>query len=368
MQSLEKDINRVWDLAVFIQMMAAFCDDIDFNDYSTLMLAFHDLIRDSDEKEIKNQLSVYEEKLNHLAIPILKKYPTKRDYRLIAHDWNQKHINDKEIFSNGIFIGWLEEQLDLTSYFKYDYTPYHFKVGLVINKGRGEIEENFLLQDAFTSLLKSQNGLKCLDEYGNKMKDQYQTAGKNQFSKSTLDSLNAIKYEVSFFSRISIISFYSFLECFVNSIGYDYYSRNFNALDKKDSEILQGSKNGKFLNLRYKIEKFQKILRTDKRAVIILSDDNQIIEPFKTLFDNYEELRNASVHYSPIKSKIWLKPHDWVAKAIDFSKLAADAALLIWKSCKETSKGPDYLGRLQYDRLYKMAQEREARINKINWL
>ena len=104
-------------------MMAAFCDDIDFNDYSSLMLAFHDLIKESDEKEIKKQLPVYEQKLNQIAAPIFKKYPPKRDYHLIAHDWNEKHKLDKETFSNGIMIGWLEEQIDLANYYHYDYTP-----------------------------------------------------------------------------------------------------------------------------------------------------------------------------------------------------------------------------------------------------
>lgn len=96
---------------------------------------------------------------------------------------------------------------------------------------------------------------------------------------------------------------------------------------------------------------------------------NQSKEPFKSLFNNYEGLRNASVHYSPAKSRIWLKPHDWIDKASDFSKLVVDSANEIWKSCHETNKGPDYLGRLEYDRLYKMAESREININEIkNWL
>lgn len=370
MQSLEKEINRVWDIAVFMQMMAAFCDDIDFNEYRTIMLNLHDFIKESDENKLRKQLPFYEKKLNEIAEPIIQKYPLKRDYREIAKAWNEKHKLDKETFSNGVMIGWLEEQIDLTNYYRYDYTPYHFKVGLVIHKGRGEIEENFLLQDSFTSLIKSENGLQLLDNFSNIQKEKFKSKGEKQFDKETLDSLNAIKYEVSFYSRLTIVSFYSFLECFVNSIGFDYYYRHKEFLDKKDAEILQGSKNGRFLNLKYKIEKYQKILRTDNKANIVLSDNNQIMEPFKSLFENYEELRNASVHYSPAKSRIWLKPHDWVAKAKEFSKLAIEAAILIWKSFYETDKGPDYLGRLEYGRLYMMAENREGIIKNIekNWL
>ncbi|HPE77510.1 MAG TPA: hypothetical protein PLC80_15565 [Draconibacterium sp.] len=370
MQSPEQNINRIWDIAVFLQMMAAFCNDIDFYEYKTLMLDFHELIKDSDEQKINTELSIYERQLTDIANSIIKKYPLKRNYREIAKDWNEKHKLDKEVISNGVMIGWLEKQIDLTNYYWYDYTPYHFKVGLVIHKGRGEIEENFLLQDSFTCFVKAEKGIKLLDNFGNGQKEKFKSQGKNEFDKETLDKLNALKYEVSFYSRMTIISFYSFLECFVNSLGFDYYYRNEESIDKKDAEILRGSKNGRFLNLKCKIEKYQKILRADKSAKIILSDDNQIKEPFKSLFDSYEELRNSSVHYSPEKLRIWLKPHDWFNKAKDFSVLVIEASIQIWKSCHETSKGPDYLGRLEYDRLYKMAKEREEEIREIekNWL
>lgn len=365
MHNYEHEINKVWDIAVFLQMMAAFCIDIDFDEYSRLMLSFHDLIKGSEEQKIKKELPIFETKLSKIAKQIKIKYPLKRDYRDIAKDWNDKHKIDKEIFSNGIMIGWLEEQIDLTNYYHYDYTPYQFKVGLVVHKGRGEIEENFLLQDSFTCLVKAVKGLKTLENFGNSQKEKFKSKGEKGFDKKTLDSLNALKYEISFYSRLTIVSFYSFLECFVNSLGFDFYYRHTYILSADDAEILQGSKNGIFLNLKYKIEKYQKIIRADKTAKIVLSDDNQIKEPFKSLFDNYEGLRNASIHYSPAKSRIWLKPHDWIDKASDFSKLVVDSAIEIWKSCHETNKGPDYLGRLEYDRLYKMAESREININEI---
>ncbi len=370
MQDLEQEINRVWDIAVYLQMMAAFCNDVDFNDYKKLMLELYDLIKSSDEQKIKWELPLFESRLNEIAEPLKTKYPLKRDYAHIAKDWNEKHKLDKETFERGVMIGWLEEQIDLSNYYRYDYTPYHFVVGLVVHKGRGEIEENFLLQDSFTCLVKAKKSLKVLEGYGNIQKEKFKSEGKNRFDKEILDSLNTIKYEVSFYSRLTIISFYSFLECFVNSIGFDYYYRHKDMLAEKNAEELQGSKNGRFLNLKYKIEKFQKIIRSDKTAKIILSDDKQTREPFKSLFANYEELRNSAVHFSPIKSRIWLKPHDWVEKAQDFARLAVEASIEIWKTCHETNKGPDYLGRLEFDRLYKIAVHREDTINEVekNWL
>ncbi len=260
--------------------------------------------------------------------------------------------------------------MDLVNYCRYDYTPYHFKVGLVVHKGRGEIEENFLLQDSFMCLVKAQKNLKNLEDFGSSEKKKFKSKDKIEFDKDTLDSLTDLKYEASFYSRLTIISFYSFLECFVNSIGFDYYYRNKTTLNDKEAEELQGSKNGRFLNLKYQIEKYQKIMRLDKATKIILSDDNQIKEPFKTLFLDYEELRNAAVHFSPIKSRIWLKPHDWVNKAQDFANLTVKAAIQIWQACHETDKGPDYLGRLEFESLYKMSVSREEKISVIKetWL
>ena len=370
MQSYEQQVNKVWDVAVFLQMMAAFCHDINFSEYKLLMLNLHDFIKNSGREKIIKELLGYEKLLTNIAEPIIQKYPLKRDYREIAKDWNEKHKLDKEIFSNGIMIGWLEEQIDLTNYYQYDYTPYHFKVGLVVHKGRGEIEENFLLQDSFACLVKAEKQIKILDKFGYSQKEKFRSEGKTEFNKETLDLLNTLKYEISFYSRMTIISFYSFLECFVNSLGFDYYYRHKNTLNDRDVEILKGSKNGRFLNLKYKIEKYQKILRTDKTVQIILSDENQIREPFKSLFHSYEELRNASVHFSPEKLRIWLKPHDWLDKAKEFSKLIIDASIQIWKSCHNTGKGPDYLGRLEFDRLHKMAEDREQKLHEVerSWL
>jgi hypothetical protein len=364
MEDIEQEINRVWYIAVYLQMMASFCNELDFNEYRKLMLEIHKNIKEGNKKEVRAKLPKFEKKLNEIARPIKSKYKLKRDIQEIAKSWDEQFKIDKEILLNGIMIGWLEEQIDLSNY-PYDYTPYQFKVGLFINKGKGEIEENFLLRDSFTCLVKAKKSLQILENFAKKQKDKFNPLGRNEFDKETSGLINDVKYEVSFYSRLTIISFFSFLESFVNSIGFDYYYRNKSILNSNDSEILQGRKKGRFLNLKYKIEKFQKIIRTDKVAKIILSDDKQIREPFKSLFEDYEGLRNASVHFSPEKSRIWLKPHDWLNKAENFSNLVIEAALEVWKSCHQTTKGPDYLGRLEYKRLYQIAELREEKIKKI---
>lgn len=346
-------------------MMASFCEEIDFYKFNEFHLFFYDLIKQSNSEEVIKKLPIIEKQLIKIERSITKKYPIKVEYEKIAEEWNNLFKNDIEILSNGVMIGWLEKLVDLSNFYKYDYYPYHFKIGLAIHKGRGEIEEHFLLRDAFKCLVRAEKYLKLLENYGNYQKKLYKEKDKTKFDNITLTELNTIKFEVSYYSRLTIISFYSFIECFVNSIGFDNYYRKERELNETDLEILQGLKKGRFLNLKYKIEAYQKILRKDKTAKIVLSDNKQVKDPFLTFFNVYEEIRNSAVHYSPNKTKIWIKPHDWILKAKEFSKLTVQAAKIIWISCYETDKGPDYLGRLDYEKLYKLAIQSEKDIERI---
>jgi hypothetical protein len=80
-------------------------------------------------------------------------------------------------------------------------------------------------------------------------------------------------------------------------------------------------------------------------------------------FDYYEQLRNSSVHYSPLKEQIWHKPEDWLEKARTFSSLSLHVGLEFWKACSQNE--PQYLGKLDYDKHYILAKERAMRIQEI---
>jgi hypothetical protein len=362
---MQEKINTIWDYTLYLQLMASFCNELDFDEFNSFSLKFYDLVKTSIDNEVEQYLPAYEKKLNQYANVVKRKYPITADFRVIAKEWNDLFKTDKEVLSNGIPIGWLEQFMDLKYYYRYDYYPYHFKVGLVIHKGRADIEEHFLLKDAFKCLTKAAGYLKFLNQFGKLQQESFKKDGKIQFDKSTLSDLNLIKSEVSFYSRLTIISFYSFLEAFVNSIGFDFYYRGKEKFSMQENEILRGSRKGRFISLKAKIENFQKIIRKDKTAVIVLSDAHQISEPFKTIFDIYEDLRNSAVHNSPDKTKIWIKPHDWHTNAENFSRLVIEASKLIWQVCHETTKGPDYLGRLDYDKLYAIAEQDECHINRL---
>lgn len=362
---MQEEINRVWDFTIYLQLMASFCNEIDFDEFNSFSQDLYEFIKKSSPTEINKKLPAYEEKLDSYYNLVKDKYLNKVDFRIIATEWNGLFKTDKEILSNGIFIGWLEQFIDLKNFYRYDYYPYHFKIGLAANKGKGEIEEHFLLRDAFKCLYKAKKNLVFLKSFGEKTQLDFEKSNSSARYSQALSDLNSIKFDISFYSRLTIISFYSFLECYINSIGFDIYYKRKNELTEKEKELLRGSKNGRFLQLKSKIETFQKIARSDKQAKIILSDDYQAPELFKRIFTIYEDLRNAAVHYSPEKTKIWNKPDDWFAKAEEFSMLTVDAAKIIWQACHETDKGPDYLGRFEYKRLYDFTVREEERISHL---
>lgn len=206
----------------------------------------------------------------------------------------------------------------------------------------------------FDLLLKHDEVLKLEESKGQKISNE---------KRSELTELNL---EVAVNSRLSIVSFYSFIECFVNSIGHDFCLRNLENLEERQQDILNGIKNkGGYLPLKSKIENFQKLIRKDKKAIINTTDDKQIREPFKSFFENYEDLRNSSVHYSPKKARIWLKPQDWIKKANEFSRISLEVGLLFWESCYPELREPDYVGRLDYSYLLDMAKKKHNTIKRI---
>jgi len=79
------------------------------------------------------------------------------------------------------------------------------------------------------------------------------------------------------------------------------------------------------------------------------------------------------MHCSPLKETIWMKPTEWLDRAIEFSELSTKVALQFWKACYPNSKGPKYIGKLDYTVHIGNAKKRNLRIEKIlneerNWL
>lgn len=345
--------------------MGAFAPNIDFRQIKEIITYTHGFIKTSNEEEIKEKLPELKNVINKMTSLIMTKFPLKKDLRNVATEFNEFFKAGNDVYSFGLEFGWLDAQMDLSDLNLYKDMPYHYRLGLAAHKGNGSIEEDFLLKDAFNIRVKAEYYQSLLVDYGRILKENEEKKGEKEFTQELYHSIADLKFEVAAHSRLTIISFYAFVEGFVNSVGYSYLMKNIATISEEEKELLSGFKKGRFLQLKSKIEKFQSLIRPDNRVIIVVSDDGQIPEDFKHFFDYYEQLRNSAMHYSPLKERIWMKPQEWIDKAIEFSKLSMKISLEFWKACYPSSDGPEYLGKLDYDLHLSKASKRAEKIQQI---
>jgi hypothetical protein len=361
---LNEQINKTFDKAVCVQMIAAFDPETDFQKVKKIVLGLYDFIKNNTPEIVQRDLKNLNDVIDIHFFSYQEKYAFKKDYQVIAGAWNNLFKEKQDVFSYGIDFGWLNEQLDLAAFQPYSHMPYHFKIGLAAHKGYFGIEEEFLLKDAFSALLKAEKYFNLLEKFG-ELKKLEQSVDKKEFDKQTYRQITNIKYEVSAYSRLTIISFYSFVESFVNSIGFSYSRYYETKLNDDEINFLHGyKKDGRYLTLKQKIEKFQEIITGKSVIKVRCIDSVQLKEPLKSFFNEYESIRNSTVHYSPLKDPIWLKPQDWLSKARAFSKIAIEVSQVIWDSCHGKEQ-PEYIGKLDYNRFYNSAKDRIQEIDSI---
>lgn len=252
----------------------------------------------------------------------------------------------KKIYRNGVPFGWLNNFIDCTYLKLPSDLPYHARIGLWIHAGYFNVEERFLLEDAFFLL-----------EIANVCYNKLLLAASQTEEYGILGKGNQ---NVGSAARLCIFSFYAFVEAFVNSIGSDFVARNFSKLIQDDIEILHGNgkKRGQYLSLEKKMESFPKIIRPDKTSPIVLTDKKQQKEPFLTFLSNIKEVRDASAHFGVGKASIWRKPEEWLNFAELTSTIAVEVASKFWEACYPGKSIPDYLYGLKYDAWRESAQNR----------
>lgn len=364
-KTIQAEVNEVIDYVVYLQIMGSFIPSSNFDQIKDIVTSTNDFIRTSSEQEIKMKLPELKKVLIKMSALFLEKFPLKRELRKMTFEFNELFKEGNQVYSYGLEYGWLDKQMNLAELNFYADTPYHFRIGLGAHRGNGSIEEDFLIKDAFNIRVKAEYFYSLLIDYGNKLKENEEKKGKIEFTKELYNQIAEIKFEVSAYSRLTIVSFYSFVEGFVNSVGHSYLLKNENFLIDKEIELLKGFKKGSFISLKSKMEKFQELIRQDKKVKIVVNDYKQMPQDFKLFFNYYEQLRNSAMHYSPLKETIWMKPKEWLDKAIEFSELSTKVCLAFWIACYPKSDGPTYIGKLDYNLHLKNAKERAARIEKI---
>lgn len=255
------------------------------------------------------------------------------------------------LYSNGVTFGWLNHLIDCTQLGLLGDLPYHAKIEIASHAGNGSVEEAFLLHDAFSLLLITRA---C---HKNMQKTVSKIPGINSTDRDYL-VLSTANQNVGSVARLCVFSYYAFVEAFVNSIGNDFAARNESALSVEEKEILNGKKRGRYLSLEQKMEAFQKIIRPDKKSPVILTDSKQHKEPFLTFFSNIKNVRDASAHFGVGKVSIWRSPKDWLDFANTTSNFAISVASDFWELCFSGRLKPEYLLRLDYQKLQNFAVKR----------
>ena len=345
---LQEGITAINQLITYLELMAAVLPNFDYWKMKSMAEQTRAFLEYGTKYEIAQRLPDMKEALNKQAKSLMKGCPLKKDLGEIAGAFSTLR-NNEDIINTGIPYGFLNGLMDLNKFRWYPDMPHHYKIAIGPHKGNGGIEEEFLLKDAFVLYQKAEQHYELLLTLDKTI----------EVSKSVYKSITNIKYEVASYSRLSVLAFYSFIECLVNSIGFDYLYRHEQRLADNECLILKGIKeNGGYLNLKNRIESLQRVIRSDKQILLRIADDSQRKEPFISFFDQFEALRNASVHYSPIKHRIWMSPDEWIQKARAFCDIALQAGIEIWKACYPESDGPLYLGKLDKAKHLQLAKER----------
>lgn len=278
-----------------------------------------------------------------------KNFPPKKPIEEIAEAYNEYSRVNIQISSNGIEFGWLQKYIDCRLIFE-EQLPYHTRVGILAHAGNFAIEEQNLLIDAFFLLVLAEDGMAKINTIVKRMSILI-----NPYDEKVYKEANAINTNVCMFSRLGILTLYSFVEAFVNSVGYDFLQKNKESLSKENIEILMGKKKGRYLTLESKLELFHKIIRGDNKQVFTTDKDK---DPFKTFLNDYKNLRDSSVHYMPTKEPIWRKPADWISKINEYSQITIEISIRFWKACYPHRKNPDYLLNLDYAKIKTIGRDR----------
>jgi hypothetical protein len=360
MGSLKKEIAETEVLIGYLEFMAALIPGFDYRQMIDTGTRNRFFFQNDTRYDVAQRLPEIKALLTKQSHTLAREYPLKKTFEQVVtayHDLKQK----EDVLNSGVTYGFLNELMDLSKFRWYADMPYHYRIAIGPNKGNGGIEEEFLLKDAFVLYQKAEN------HYGQvlKLHEELKKKGKDM-DKQTYQQVTDLKYEIANYSRMSVLGFYSFIECFVNSIGFNHLYSYEQHLTEPEKIALKGlKKNNGYMNLKNRIESLQTIIRQDHLAVLNVTDDKQRVEPFSSFFDDFEHLRNASVHYSPIKQRIWMGPQEWIEKSRKFCDVALQTGLEIWKSCYPNSDGPLYMGKLDKNKQLELASQRINTIGKL---
>jgi len=306
------------------------------------------------ETEIREKAPSVLQMLDQLVTVCKKRLPPKKDWEEIAAEHWLRLKSGEFSFTHGIACGWLVGRFDCKRLGISEDMPYHARIGIGHHAGNAAVEEEFLLRDAFFMLAKCQVNLRHLEGFRGRLQASLE--------KESYKMLSMFNQNVATYGRYAVFGFYSFVECFVNSVGEDFVARNSN-VPSDVCEMLKGKKDGRYLSIEKKLEVFPGLIRSDGKRLIVLSDPRQITEPYKSFASHVKEVRDSSAHFAKCKTDIIVPPQRWETRAKTASTVCLSVARGLWKACFPQRDLPLYLGKLNNARHLRIA---EGRVNTEN--
>lgn len=351
----EELANKLTFLQLCSSLMKEIASDYRIRQIKEMNLMLDDFLSNASDSEIITKGAYLLNLLEPLLNTAVSIYPPKKPINEIAKAYNEySRAFPGHITQFGIYYGWLNEQIDCRKLYN-EPIPSHAKVGTFFNAGKFIIEESILLRDAFFFLVIAQNEQEKLGQWARSHELVYR-----QLTTSDREKAAVLNSNVGTFCRMSLLNLYSFVEAFVNGIALDHLYNQSNNLTDREKELLTGKSKKNYLSLEAKLEKFHQIIRPDKNIVFVTTSKLQQKEPFFTFFSEFKEIRNSSVHYSPLKAGIILQPQVWIEKIKKYAENTLLVAKAFWEACYTDRKVPDYLDLLDYDILLKIAIDRFA--------
>lgn len=268
--------------------------------------------------------------------------------------------NESDVWRYGIPFGWLVEHFESSAFDHPADLPFHAKVGLGTHHGNASVEEAFLLEDAFFLLARAELAFTRMGEAADLLK----ATGQGKLDKTEYRMLSLLNGEACTFSRLTVVTSSSFVEAFVNSVGWNEALTRANLSDDARAE-LRGVRKERYSSLRVKLERFPKLIRQDGTTPIVISDPVQMKEPFLSFFKDTNDVRDASMHYAPGKAAIWRPPKEWISSAQNAVEHSVSVAREFWSACYPERPQPIYLDGLDHARFLKRARERVQEAEEI---
>lgn len=341
-------------------------DEIDINQeqiLKKLYLVLISLLLGSEQSKYANQLFNSEDKMTEVNDQICKieeilkpkkfYFETIKDYLCYFSEGNENDFlkSDPFDFNNPFFksfkgftLSWVLEHFDVTNFTKkfpqLSDLPLH---GTIISgpfdTPSGMTSEGQMLTQICSYLYKITKYKERFDDL-TKGKILIELEGKDQ------QLLHSLPFFIIDFSIQTFLNLMTFVECFVNSVAFDYTQEN-PSIPQETKNFLSDY-NGNIPTITKLIKYPQLINEPDRLEIINKKITNNDITGINDKYDKLTQLRNSYIHNSPNpnikkpKQSILMNHYGWFDKTNEAFDICIDVAKDFWHKCGHES-GPNYL-------------------------